>query len=42
MTRGKISVLEITVYFGVKFSIFSAEMKKYGLNEMDLRLLGEL
>lgn len=36
------TVLEITVYFGVKFSIFIAEMKKYGLKEMDLRLLGEL
>lgn len=32
-------MLEIIVYFGVKFSIFIAEMKKYGLKEMDLRLL---
>lgn len=34
-------MLEITVHFGVKFSIFNAEIKKkkkkYVLKEMDLR-----
>ena len=35
-------LLEMIVHLGVKFSIFTAEMKNNKLKEMDLRLLGEL
>lgn len=35
-------MLQKIVHLGVKFSIFTAEVKNNELKEMDLRFLGEL